>query len=67
MVQNPGYDNNVFEWMHKAVRLNLPKEGRIGGRMMDEMAIEENNEIVQKGNRVEIVGFIEMGEENDLS
>lgn len=67
VVQKPGYDNNVFEWMHReAERLNIPKEGRIGGLVLDEMAIQESIEIVQKGKSMEIVGFTEMGEEGDL-
>ena len=65
--QKTGYHNKIFEWMHnEAERLNIPKGGRIGGLLIDEMAIQESLEITKKGKNIEIVGFTEMGEEGDL-
>lgn len=53
--------------MHnEAERLKIPKEGRIGGLLIDEMAIQESLEITRKGKNLEIVGFTEMGEEGDI-
>ena len=44
----PGFDSNIFNWMNlEAKRLHIPPEGRIGGLLIDEMAIQESIEIVK--------------------
>ena len=63
--QKPGFEPNIFYWMHKeSDRLEIPPYGKVGGILIDEMSIQQKLEIKRSGKNLELVGFIEMGEES---
>ena len=65
--QEPGFDDNVFEWMlTEAKRRNIPEDGMIGGVIFDEMAVQSDVQISKNGDVVEVVGFTDLGAEGDL-
>ena len=65
--QKPGFDEEVFNWMHmEANRQNLPKGERYGGIIFDEMSIQTDLEIDKKGDIVELTGFTDYGKEGNL-
>ena len=58
--QVTGFNDEVFTWMHNdAERLGIPKDCRVGGLIIDEMAIQPNLRIVTNGATVEFVGLVE--------
>lgn len=64
--QNPGFEENTFEWMfNEANRLNIPEKERYGGIIFDEMSIQCDIEIDKQGNVVELSGFTDYGSEGD--
>lgn len=47
--QEPGFDPNIFEWMHeKADRRGLQEKDRLGGVIFDEMSIQQDIQIEKK-------------------
>ena len=65
--QKPGFDEEVFHWMHmEANRQSLPQGERYGGIVFDEMAIQTDIEIDKKGDIVELTGFTDYGKEGNL-
>lgn len=64
--QKVGFQKKMFEWMHQeAKRLEIPKEGWIGGVIIDEMAIQEDLQIMKNGDAVELEGFVDLGPEGN--
>ena len=65
--QKVGFHKDVFEWMHaEAVRLKIPEEGMFGGIILDEMSIQEDIQIQKTKDGVELVGFVDKGEEANI-
>jgi len=65
--QKVGFQKDIFKWMSKeAKRLQIPKEGLIGAIVLDEMAIQSDVQITKSGDVVELVGFVDVGEEGNL-
>lgn len=65
--QNPGLDEELFEWMfNEANFLELPTEARQGGIIFDEMAIQTDIQIEKNGDIVELIGFTDKGKEGDI-
>ena len=63
--QVTGFNDEVFTWMHNdAERLGIPKDCRVGGLIIDEMAIQPNLRIVTNGATVEFVGLVETLDES---
>jgi hypothetical protein len=45
--QITGFNDEVFTWMHnEAERLGIPQDGRVGGLIIDEMAIQSDLRII---------------------
>lgn len=64
--QNPGYHDEIFMWMlQEANRLQIPPEGRVGGILIDEMAIQEKLEVVKEKGALDLYGFVNLGEEGN--
>ncbi|XP_070548616.1 uncharacterized protein [Ptychodera flava] len=64
--QNPGLNDAVLEWMvREADNTCLPIEGRNGGIVLDEMAIQEDLQIKFTAEGAEVVGLVCLGDEND--
>lgn len=64
--QEPGFKADIFTWMAKeADKLDVSTQGRIGGILLDEMSIQEVIEIVRSGDDLELVGFVDMGQERE--
>lgn len=63
--QITGFNDEVFTWMHnEAERLGIPQDGRVGGLIIDEMAIQSDLRIVTNGATVEFVGLDETLDES---
>lgn len=67
--QKPGVNEENLTWMKKeAERQNVSDFGRRGGLVIDEMSIQDDLQIVRKGEAWSIVGGVDMGEtNNDIS
>ncbi|XP_052258149.1 uncharacterized protein LOC127862916 [Dreissena polymorpha] len=64
--QQPGFDDDVFQWMYtEANRQNIPEGERYGGIIFDEMSIQTDIQIDKHGDIVEISGFTDYGNEGD--
>ncbi|XP_070552284.1 uncharacterized protein [Ptychodera flava] len=62
---HPGLNDHFLSWMvEEAERLKLSPEGRIGGLIMDEMAIQEDLQLRYTDGGAEIVGLVSLGEES---
>ena len=63
--QEPGLNKEVFELMRdEAAKRNVHESGRIGGIMLDEMAIQEDLQLKYQNGIMKLVGLIDMGEED---
>ncbi|KAH3805960.1 hypothetical protein DPMN_134270 [Dreissena polymorpha] len=63
---SPGLSRDIFCWMDQEANImNIPKSGRTGGILLDEMSIQKKIELSKHGKSVEMVGFVEMGEESE--
>ena len=66
ITQTPGLSKNIFSWMdQEANRMNISDQGRIGGILLDEMSIQQKIELSKSGKTIEMVGFVDMGEESE--
>lgn len=64
--QHPGINVTNFEWMKKeSDRKGISDFGKKGGLLLDEMSIQEDLQIVRKGDAWHIVGAVDMGEVNN--
>lgn len=64
--QVPGITPDNITWMKKeAGRQNTSEYGRRGGILLDEMSIQDDLQIVRKGDAWDIVGGVDMGETNN--
>lgn len=63
--QAPGIVNQNFEWMVKeAEKKGIKEHGKRGGILIDEMSIQDDLQIVKKGDSWSIIGAVDMGEIN---
>ena len=64
--QKPGINQDNLTWMAKeAERQKVRNFGRRGGLIVDEMSIQDELQIVRKGDAWTIVGGVDMGETNN--
>lgn len=64
--QKPGINTENIQWMNKeALKQDLSKFGKRGGIIIDEMSIQDDLQIVRKGDAWSIVGGVDMGEVNN--
>ena len=64
--QKPGVNEENITWMKtEAERQNVSDFGRRGGLVIDEMSIQDDLQIVRKGEAWSIVGGVDMGETNN--
>ena len=64
--QNPGMNAEVFEMMRdEANRRKLSEIGYRGGIMFDEMAIQEDLQLKEDNGLMQLVGLVDMGEQDD--
>jgi hypothetical protein len=64
--QKPGINHNNFTWMKKeADRQKISSFGHSGGLLLDEMSIQDDLEIMRKGDAWEFVGAVDMGQTNN--
>ncbi|CAG2219905.1 unnamed protein product [Mytilus edulis] len=62
--QKPGVSNDVLRWMRNtAIQVNVPPSGYHGGLLHDEAKIQEDLVLNVKGERSELVGWIDTGSE----
>lgn len=60
--QTPGSSMDMFMWMRKeADRQQVSKAGRHGGLIIDEMAVQDDIQIVKKGDTWHLIGERDMG------
>ena len=60
--QKPGIIPANLEWMRgEAVRQNVPAAGWRGGLTLDEMQVQDDIQIVQKGQSWKLIGFVDVG------
>ena len=65
--QEPGLNEEVFQLMREeAEKRNIPQFGRLGGIMLDEMAIQEDLQLKSQNGVMELVGLVNMGDEDTL-
>lgn len=65
--QKPGLNDENLIWMNKeAQRQKISDFGRRGGLVIDEMSIQDDLQIVRKGDAWSIVGGVDMGETNNM-
>ena len=65
--QKPGLCDDNLIWMEKeAKRQNVSAFGKRGGLVIDEMSIQDDLQVVRKGDAWCIVGGVDMGETNNL-
>ena len=63
--QEPGFNKEVFELMRdEANKRNVGAEGRFGGIMLDEMAIQEDVQLKQENGVMRLVGVVDTGDED---
>ncbi len=64
--QNAGLNKEVFELMRdEAKKWKIPKCGYRGGIVLDEMSIQEDIQMKQENGSMKLVGFTDIGEEDD--
>lgn len=62
--QGPGILPDMMTWMkNEAKRQNVPAEGYFGGVILDEMALQEDLQIVNTANGTQMVGLSDSGED----
>ena len=62
IIQKPGIINDMMYWMHSEAKAqNLTIDGYYGGLILDEMAIQEDLQIVRMKNESKLVGLSESG------
>jgi hypothetical protein len=60
--QGPGFRSNVLNWMYDSAReKNLPPEGYVGGLIFDEMSLQENIQMDNKGGNWKLMGMVDYG------
>lgn len=65
--QKPGINEENLTWMKKeAERQNVSDFGRRGGFVIDEMSIQDDLQVVRKGDAWSIVGGVDMGNTNNM-
>ena len=65
--QHAGFNMEVFDWMRlEANNQSLPPHGYHGGLILDEMAIEEDLQMVRNGKFTKLIGFADCGVESSL-
>ena len=63
--QHAGFDMKIFNWMRlSANSQNLTRDGYHGGLILDEMAIEEDLQMVRSGKYTKLIGFADCGKES---
>lgn len=61
--QKVGFHDDIFELMYnEATRLEVPKEGFVGGIVLDEMSIQEDLQIEKTRSGIELIGFVNKGD-----
>lgn len=64
--QKVGFHDDIFEWMYnEATRLEVPKEGFVGGIVLDKMSIQEDLQIEKTRSGIELIGFVNKGDEGN--
>ena len=64
--QNAGLNKEVFELMrNEATKWKVPKCGYRGGIILDEMSIQEDIQLKQENGLMKLVGFTDIGEEDN--
>lgn len=64
--QKPGINSDNFQWMNKeATKQNLSQFAKRGGIVIDEMSLQDDIQIVRKGDAWSLVGAVDMGETNN--
>ena len=65
--QKPGINEDNLTWMKKeAERQNVSDFGKRGGLIVDEMSIQNELQIVRKGDAWSIVGGVDMGQTDNI-
>lgn len=65
--QTPGINKEIMTWMyHAAKSANLPDFGWSGGLVHDEMSIQQDLVLSKRGGKVQLVGFVDTGDEGNL-
>ena len=59
--QKPGFHDEMFKWMRSEA--DTRKCERRGGIIFDEMSIQENLHLQRKGDGMELIGLMDMGDE----
>ena len=63
IVQKPGINSEMMTWMHNEAKRNqIPKVGFIGGLILDEMNIQKDLQVSNRGGDWKMIGFPDMGE-----
>ncbi|XP_020911089.1 uncharacterized protein LOC110248873 [Exaiptasia diaphana] len=64
--QAPGWNDNLLQWcLEEAKKANLRKEDYWGAFVLDEMKIQEDIQMVIKGGKHRLVGFVDPGKVHD--
>jgi hypothetical protein len=64
--QAPGIVDENFQWMVKeADKKGIKEHGKRGGILIDEMTIQDDLQIIKKGDSWSIVGAVDMGDMNN--
>ncbi|XP_070573471.1 uncharacterized protein [Ptychodera flava] len=65
--QQPGFNSDIMHWMHQeATKCGKDDGCWTGGIIFDEMAIQEDLHISSTGGRWKLVGFVDMGKDNEV-
>ena len=61
--QKPGLNKDMMRWMYNtAIGAKLPACGYLGGLVLDEMNIQKDLQVSNKGGQWKLVGFTDLGE-----
>ena len=61
--QKSGFNSDMFKWMrHEADNLKLDSQGFVGGLVLDEMNIERDLQVTDKGGQWTLIGFPDLGD-----
>lgn len=65
--QTPGINNDNLTWMKKEAELqSVSTFGHRGGLLLDEMSIQDDIEILRKGDAWDLVDAVDMGQTNNV-
>ncbi|XP_070577147.1 uncharacterized protein [Ptychodera flava] len=65
--QQPGFNSDIMHWMHQEATKYGKDDGCwTGGIIFDEMAIQEDLHISSTGGKWKLVGFVDMGKDNEV-